>query len=174
MKPFTILYFFLFMFIHSQAMDKNELRLLFTKAVDDEEICIQLHDKLVKENSQNPLDKAYLATAKALMAKHHWNPIKKMDYLGEYSKMMKAASKEDINNLEIRYLRLSVEVNIPSFLNMSKNVQNDKNFIMKELMNAHHLEISQEVIEIIVGFIATTGLCSQEDIQKIKQKFSIS
>jgi len=107
-----------------------ELRSTYTQAVEDSKKADMLV-KLANENKNVAVYQAYLGAGHALQAKHSWNPGSKLSLAQKASEELNAAINKSPNDLEIRFLRFSVECNMPAFLNLSSHVQEDKLYILK-------------------------------------------
>jgi hypothetical protein len=114
----------------------TELRNTYTKAIDNSDKA-DLLVKLSKENKGVAIYRAYYGTGLALQAKHSWNPATKLSLANSASTELNSAVKSSSNDLEIRFLRFSVECNMPAFLNLSSHVSEDKLFILKNKNVTH-------------------------------------
>lgn len=61
-----------------------------------------------------------------------FNPISKLKTFNEGKKNLESAIKKEPYNPEIRFIRLSIQKNIPSFLGYKENIENDTEFLKKE------------------------------------------
>lgn len=82
---------------------------------------------------ENPSAMAYKGAATAMQADYALNPYKKWTYFNEGKDLIEEAAKRDINNAEIRFLRLGVQLFTPSFLDYSDNVEEDTQLICTAL-----------------------------------------
>lgn len=145
-------------------MEILELREKFDKAEKSELNCNELHSWLEENASNNPLFLGYLGATKALKAKFVWNPLSKLYHIQQASKNLEQALKSDSTNLEVRFLRFSIEYNIPSFLGYSNHIQDDLDFIAKNLVNSV-IDIEMQIK--IAQFLLKTGRCN------LKQKLTL-
>jgi hypothetical protein len=113
--------------------DLETIRDLYSKSVYSEKTTTLVLIDKADGFSEKSMAKAYKAAGLALMAKHKFSPWDKLSYLKKASNLFDEAVKSDINNVEIRFLRLSIEFNTPSFVGMSKNIETDKAMILKTL-----------------------------------------
>ena len=104
----------------------------YTKAVDDKNLCSEMIQKLRSVQS-DPVCLAYLGGYQTIWAKHVFNPFSKLKTFNEGKKNIESAVKVDPLNAEIRMVRLSVQKNAPSFLGYHSNVEEDENFIRKNI-----------------------------------------
>ncbi|WP_139855590.1 hypothetical protein [Aequorivita sinensis] len=130
MKNIFILFFFI-SFI-GNAQDLGEIRTQYPKAVESTEVTEKLYGELLKINtSTKPVLHAYKGAILTLKAKFSKNKRDKKDFFKEGVSLLESAIELDSQNTEIRYIRLSVQENSPKFLGYHKNIEDDKNFILK-------------------------------------------
>lgn len=117
-----------------------------------------------------PIERAYIGAAEALRARETWNPISKITHLNRFRALLAEAINEDAQNLEIRFLRYSIEFNIPKFLRSDIIMAEDKSVIMNEIMNIDQFTIDQSFIIYILTLFEDTKTCTIEEIALIKSK----
>ncbi len=83
-----------------------------------------------------PVFLAYLGSSQAMMANCVSLPHKKMSYFKQGTNNIDKAVSLAINNYEIRFLRLQIQVHSPDFLNYDNEVAEDKKIIFQ------HFQIS--------------------------------
>jgi hypothetical protein len=125
------LYFFFTGSLFAKPPAINEVRMLYVKAANDEKTCRQLIDLLIPYNEKNnPLLFGYKAVATMLMAKHVFFLFTKLSYFNRGKKMLGKSIEVDDKNVELRFLRFTMQTNVPSFLGYTADIKNDKNFIL--------------------------------------------
>lgn len=100
----------------------------YTKAVSDKKLCF----KMIKELEllkNDPIYLGYLGGLQAIKANHVFNPIRKLSTFNKGKNNIEKALKLSPRNPEIRFIRLSIQKNIPAFLGYKDNVQEDIKFI---------------------------------------------
>lgn len=133
MKTF---YFFIFLIASQMFFSQNlgEYRTLLKTAESSEKSAKMLMDK--SEGSYKKTNKAiysaFFGVGQILMAKHVFNPFKKMSYFNEGKKTLERSVKSEPKNLEIRLMRLITQEKAPKFLGYSQNISEDKTFLTKE------------------------------------------
>ncbi|MEO4006229.1 hypothetical protein [Flavobacterium sp. CAU 1735] len=104
------------------------IRANYIKAVSDKKLCkamlVQLHTK-----NGNSVYLAYRGAFKTIWASHAINPIVKLNAFNKGKKDIENAVKENPDNIEIRFIRLSIQQNCPSFLGYNNEVEQDLQFI---------------------------------------------
>ena len=171
-----ILVFLLFASISvTQAqLSPKEISVLKTdliKAVENSRLTDSIYQKLTKFPHKTALVTGYCGTLEALKAKHSWNPYNKIKYVKISLKTMKKAIEMDKENLEIRFMRFSIEHFTPSFLGFSKDLPVDRKEIIKHYQNRNFGVADEELIKNVARFMIESKRCSPEEI-KILKKFS--
>ncbi|MFA5244069.1 MAG: hypothetical protein WC380_02100 [Pedobacter sp.] len=122
----------------------KEVRKMFDRSTRSELECKKLIQTLqpysVKTNS---LYYGYKAGAIMLMAKHVLNPFSKLSHFKKGKGMLENAINFDNNNLELRFLRYTIQTNVPSFLNYKQNIKPDKEFIIRSMAALEDKELKQ-------------------------------
>lgn len=84
----------------------------------------------------NPVLKAYKGTAITMTADASSNPFEKLRRFNEGKTLLEEAISQLPNHFEMRFLRFSVQSECPSFLSYTANLQEDKQFILKNWVHA--------------------------------------
>lgn len=111
---------------------------------------------------------AYKACSYALHTQNTWNPILKVAYLKKYSHLMEIAMKQSPDCIEIRFLRLSIEYNIPRWLGMSEHMNADSRFIATHTPEISSLQLDPTYAKYILYFLQQTTLFSEKEITLLK------
>jgi hypothetical protein len=113
-------------------------------------------------NIKNPtgLITGYMGTLEALKAKHAWNPYYKIKYLNDCEKTFKKAVINDPSNIEIRFMRFSVEHNVPGFLGYTKNLVTDRQEIIKQIDHKHYASADAALVKTIITFLIDSKRCT--------------
>jgi len=127
-----------------------------------------LIEKLNKISDPNALELAYKAATQAILAKPGWNIFKKMRYLRRSRDTFEKAIDRDLKDLEIRFLRLSVEHHIPFYLGFSKNISHDKQVIMENIELFKQKELPREISDYIIRFSVESGIYTNLEIEQLK------
>jgi hypothetical protein len=131
-----ILLLFLIGLSFNTFADMQTVRLLFAQASVSE----ASNQKLVELTktasiSQNPVLYAYNAAAEMTMANHVYWPGSKLSYFNEGKKKLENVLNKNKSNVEIRFIRYSIQNGAPFFLDYSSNLEEDKKFILDNLNN---------------------------------------
>jgi hypothetical protein len=134
MKKIFLIFFCLIYTLLVQANGSIELaRKEFKKAVYSAKVNNEVYQVLVSDKKQDPLTQAYVAYFTALKARHVVNPYEKMRFVRSFDQAIKKAVALAPDNLEIRFLRFSVQEQLPTFLGYSKEIEVDKKMILQQI-----------------------------------------
>ena len=120
--------------LNFQSMDLEYMRLNYEKAFDNKELCRSMMESLTLKKDE-PIYLAYLSGLQTLWANHTINPIAKFGTFEKGRMNLEKAVEMDPNNLEIRFIRLSVQKNAPRFLGYYNNIETDEEFIAQHQHN---------------------------------------
>lgn len=135
MKAYLLCFFLIQSLLSSaKTPEIEDIRVLFHKAESSQKVCVELIELLEPYNDKNnTLFLGYRASATMLMAKHLINPFSKLSYFKKGKLMLEKAIQFDQKNVELRFLRYTIQTNVPSFLNYSDNKENDRVFLLQSL-----------------------------------------
>ncbi|MCT1530497.1 hypothetical protein M3B46_05785 [Sphingobacterium daejeonense] len=126
MKMILILLFLISFNIN--GVDIDFVRTNYTASIKDKQLCSRMISELKKKNDR-PINLGYLGGLQTIWANHVFNPINKLKTFKEGKNKIEKAIKLDPENVELRFIRLSIQKNAPSFLGYNSNINSDKEFI---------------------------------------------
>lgn len=97
------------------------------------------------QETKSPVYESYIGVGNFFMAKHAINPFSKMSYFKKGKKYLESAVAKAPNNLEIRFMRYTCQVEMPSFLGYNKNIVEDKKFIEENYKNSKDLTLVKQI-----------------------------
>jgi len=107
----------------------------FKKAVFNDKVTNEVYQVLVSSKTQDPLTQAYVAYFTALKARHVTSPYEKIKHVRSFDLTIKKAVALAPNNLEIRFLRFSIQDQLPTYLGYSKELAVDKKMILQQIQS---------------------------------------
>ncbi|UAY51244.1 hypothetical protein [Ferruginibacter albus] len=139
---------FFFSGFNSNILD--EVRTNYGKFASDKEMCERMITELSKTKNNSATHLAYLGALQTIWAKHVFSPISKLNTFKKGKTNIETAIGKEPGNVELRFIRLSVQKNAPSFLGYNSNIKDDADFIKK---NKHQIksEIVQKNIEMLLN-----------------------
>ncbi len=133
------------------SQDLDHIRNQYQKANKEEATCKALIEMLrLKENEITSIELAYLGALQTIWANHVFNPISKLNTFKKGKKNIEQAIKQDSENTEIRFIRLSIQKNAPSLLGYNLNIKEDTEFIKN-----NRSQISSDVLQKNIDAILT-------------------
>jgi len=149
----------------SQSADLNDIRSRFSQAVKSEESCLNLYNEMMQQKGkQSATFNCYLGVVTVSMAKYTSNLFTKLDYFQSGKKLIEAAIKDEPYNVELRFLRYTIQEHVPFFLDYSSDLDADKKMIMEslEFLNMPKLK------EAIINYIVNSESFSDEEKRRAK------
>ncbi len=107
----------------------ERVRVNFSKLAKNKELCAELMNELNKVDASSPLHTAYIGGLQTIWANHTQNPINKLKTFNLGKNNIEKAYSLAPNEPEIRYIRLSVQLNAPRFLGYYQQIQEDAKFL---------------------------------------------
>lgn len=89
---------------------------------------------------------AYKAVCETMMASHAFLPTSKLNYFHTGAKQLEGIIKET-PVLEVRYLRLLVQLNVPKMLNYNDDIDSDLKFVVDNIGSSKLSEQDKELIK---------------------------
>jgi hypothetical protein len=150
----------------------SNLRHTFYSAVEDEDKVDALFS-LIKDRFSSNISKypsiilAYFGAGETLIAKHSYNPFKKVSYLNSGLEKIEKAITKTPDNLEIRFIRFSILHYIPSFLGYSNEREEDLNSIYNLLLKKDYSEVTMSIQNGIKNFLLESGRLTKTQQQAL-------
>lgn len=113
------------------SSDLNEVRSSYSKAVLDKKLCEKMIEELELSKEKSVIALAYLGAYQTVWANHIFNPLTKLATFKKGKKNIELAISKEPENIEIRYIRFSVQKNAPSFLGYNSHLKEDRDFLVK-------------------------------------------
>ena len=130
----------LFGFVTTVNANANESLLMEIRdrlpiAFEDANECERLYQKAIAVNAPSPVLQGYIG-AVYLAKSRHISIFKKLSFFNKGTDTLEAALKRAPNELELRFLRLTIQMNLPSFLGYNDNIESDKKFVLSNCKSA--------------------------------------
>ncbi|PRD57121.1 hypothetical protein C5749_07920 [Sphingobacterium gobiense] len=131
MKIFTLIMPALFFLTSFDVSILDKVRTNYNAFLSDKALCQQTITELEKTKDNSVTLLGYLGGLQTIRANHVFSPISKLNTFNKGKNNIEQAIKKDPNNAELRFIRLSVQKNAPSFLGYKSNIKEDTEFIKK-------------------------------------------
>ena len=116
--------------LNANAVNLEIIRKNYLVAVKDKNICSSMIHQL-ENNPESNVHLAYLGAFQTIWAKHILNPINKLSTFNKGKENIDKAAKLSPNNVEIVFIRHSIQKNCPGFLGYRDNLKEDEKFLLK-------------------------------------------
>ncbi|MGJ1203496.1 hypothetical protein [Sphingobacterium lactis] len=136
--------------LHAQSLDMTAIRNDFNKGVKDESLC-QKHLQALNKHADSPVERGYAAAYHMFMAKHTGNPFKKMNIFKEGKAKLEKELKGNPNNVELRFIRLSIQYHIPKYLGYHNDIEKDKDYVMNNLYKLNDKFVKDKIYNYLKG-----------------------
>lgn len=110
----------------------SECRKLFMEMAKEEVYCQNLI-QVTQNYGKNYTLMAYQGAAIMTSAQYAFWPFEQLKRFNQGKKILENAVRNDVANVEIRWIRYVIQKNAPSFLNYSKNLEEDKKYLLDYL-----------------------------------------
>lgn len=131
----------------AKSMDIHQVRENYPLAVDNKKICKTTLNALI-HMPQSAIVMVYLGAYQAMLAKHLFNPIEKLNSFSKGKKNIEKAVTMAPNSLEVRFIRLSIQANSPRILNYRSAIEVDKNYVIKGFSSIENNQLKNLVQEL--------------------------
>jgi len=148
------------------------IRKQLLEALESRSLTDSLYNSLTTATNKTPLLVCYQGVVQALRAKHAWNPYYKVKYLNDSQKTLQKAVTREPNNIEIRFMRFSIEHNVPGFLGYNKNLIADREEIIKQLDRKYYATADKEVVRTIIKFLIDSKRCTLAENENLQHQLA--
>lgn len=145
-----------------------QLRDRYQEAIEDREEAQALWRKLKDYRGESGIFLAYKAATRVLVAQHILLPLTKLAMLKEAMALFRQAVRLDPDNPEIRFLRYSIQYNLPAFLMESGDMSEDKRVILANLPRYAEFELLPEHVSTFADFFVECKRFSSEEIAQVQ------
>ncbi|MBL4676256.1 MAG: hypothetical protein JKY70_08645 [Mucilaginibacter sp.] len=152
--------------------DLHKIRKLLVTALDSKKTTDSLYSHLSDVKERSALLNAYMGTLEALKAKHAWNPYFKVKYLNDSEKTFKNAVTHDPHNIEIRFMRFSIEHNVPKFLGYNINLIADREEMIKQIDRKFYSSADKALVKTIINFLLDSKRCTPAESTNLKENLA--
>ncbi|RYE22109.1 MAG: hypothetical protein EOP42_24895 [Sphingobacteriaceae bacterium] len=154
----------------AQKLDISKLRKEMLRAISSPRVTDSLYNNLQNINKKPPLVTAYFGALEALKAKNSWNPYNKIKYLNLSGKTVQQAVNASPDDMEIRFVRFSIQSNLPHFLGLAKDLDADKNQILHQLKQKNYGSADTLFVQNIIKFMIDSKQCSPQETAFLHQQ----
>lgn len=147
----------------------SEAREMYYGMSVDECNALKLAELFNKKEPTDPLLKAYYGAASAAAPTCVTNPARKISYFRKGTRLMDDAVKDAPGNFEVRFLRFATQEKAPGFLGYKGDLENDKNFLIKNLASGFNKINDQKVLNFVSNFLIGSKNLNQKEKLIVKE-----
>lgn len=141
----------------------SEIREKLPEAFKHDEVCNLLMEEIKNVKDPEPVLKGYIGGVYIARSKHA-PLLDKRSALKTGTTMLEEAIKEKPGNIELLFLRLSIQLNLPGFLGYDDNIETDKPFVLNNYKSAPPVLKTR-----IINFVKTSGFFSEAEQRKVSE-----
>ncbi len=139
---------------------QEEIRSLYQKAAKEKVFCEQLIAITGSFDEQNNrLMAGYKACGMMIMSRYIFNPFSKLSNFLKGKELLEKCISKDPSNIELRFLRFTIQAEAPAFLGYNGQLATDKIF----LLNAYKTSTDMELKQFITAFMLTSPLLTTKE-----------
>ncbi|MCW3071016.1 MAG: hypothetical protein JWO44_906 [Bacteroidetes bacterium] len=159
-----LLFFFILAsaLLHAQSISIDQLRKAYYKLNTDSTACAELYAKINKTNSTDNLINGYKGAVSASMANHVKSRQEKIKLFNSGKKLLEQAIATDSANVELRFLRFTIQTNCPKALGYYRQAGTDKKYIIAHLGSLKNTSFKNKIIEYM---LSSANLSAEEKKQ---------
>ncbi|RZL50642.1 MAG: hypothetical protein EOP00_03395 [Pedobacter sp.] len=140
-----------------------KIRNLYEQAAVDEAAHLKLNKLLEVKKDESPLFLGYKGAGIMIGANYAFNPISKLNKFNKGKKLIEQAIARQPKNLELRYLRFTIQTNLPKFLGYSAAIKADKEFVINQLTITQDVDLRDR----IVAYLIFSKSCNADELKKV-------
>ena len=144
------------------------LRRHYELAAADKAAGEKFYKLLADYKDRDALVLGYKAAAEAIRARDA-SMFNKLTYVQDAAKTFEQAVGLDPQNPEIRFLRFSVESNLPAFLGLSKHVDEDKEMLLNAALSHPNSGLDAESFRTVRSFLVGRGHVSDGEAERLNK-----
>jgi hypothetical protein len=140
------------------------LRKQYEKAANNQRVANELLKQLEKMPAATPIHVGYTGAVNMILAKFLYNPINKLESFNKGKDLLELAIKEAHDDVELRFLRYTIQSNTPSFLGYNSDMKTDKAFLLWRVDDVTDKDLQMR----IVSFLLANSSLSETEINILK------
>ena len=150
-------FFFILLFVfaakgYSYAINPAEVRKLYHEAATKSDACKKLLIILDSYNeTNNPLFAGYRGCATMMMANYIFNPVKKLSNFYKGRTLLEKSIANDKQNIELLFLRFTIQTNTPFFLNYKSEIKGDKKTLLSAVTKLKDVQLQQLIVSFLIA-----------------------
>lgn len=162
-----ILMYFFYTASSLAQVDLEHLRKYYYKVDTDSSACNKLYQKIQSGKFTDNILNGYKGAIMCAMAGHSQKKEEKLKLFNEGKKLIEEAIKKDTSNVELRFLRLTIQHGSPKALGYNKKIASDKEFIIRNIGSVKNSVIKKNIIQYLLENLKQE--LTETQIKKLKE-----
>lgn len=155
--------------VKAEEPNLKAIRKQLREAINDSKTTDSLYKSLSGIKNHTGIIDGFIAGLQALKAKHAWNPYSKIKHINNCEKTFEKAVAADPHNIEIRFMRFSVEDSVPGFLGYKKNLAPDSEEIITQLEKKNYGTADKILTIEIIKYLANSRRCTPAQVEELNK-----
>ena len=156
--------------VEAQTGIKN-IRELYYLASKDSKVAEKFYKIVSTADTLTPVLLGYKGMAEFMISYHSYNPYIKLSYFNEGKQSLNKAVSYQPGNVELRFLRFTVQANAPFFLVYNNEIKEDKKIIYSALKSTVLPKKDRDLYERIFEFVIASDLFNVEEKNLLKSLY---
>ena len=131
----------------AKSTDLLKVRTQFFRASQEESEAELFVRSLEQMQNRPVIFTGYLGMGYFLLAKHAGSPFAKLAYFRKGKALLESAIAQSGSNLELRFLRLTVQKSAPSFLNYAGNIDEDTALVKRAALLTEDADLKRRIAD---------------------------
>ena len=130
---------------YAQNSTLDSYRKEYARVKSDSGTCAKLYEKVVKDKNPDNTIQCYKGAVTAAMADYTKNKSEKLKLFREGKTLIEQSIAKDSSNVELRFLRFTVQSACPKALGYNHQIESDRTFIMSNKSEIKNLSVKKSI-----------------------------
>lgn len=146
----TSILFVLLSLLHPlSTLDLTKVRDAYEHASKNESIAKELYAIVDAHAAKSTTLMGYKGAVTMMLARFQFNPINKLEYFNNGKTILEKAINRDADNIELIFIRFSVQSYAPSFLKYNKELTRDKYFLLTNIKEVSDKDLQKRIVKFL-------------------------
>jgi hypothetical protein len=155
--------------LNYKPADLKPLRQQLDRAADNKDEAQKFYERFkpVKENA-TPIMVGFKALSELILCKHVFSPVSKIAHFKKGKRLLELAIAAAPTNAELIFFRFTTQSNVPSLLNYSSNLNEDRLLLIRYLQDGSLKAADADLFKRVKSYLLSSTLCTAQEIKSIK------
>lgn len=148
MRKYLVLFLFSFYSFIVIADDVTQIRSMYTSSIENEKKCEDFGKHMLSLNYyENNLYQAYLGCYYFIKCKFTSSNMLKFKYFNKGKELLESSINNNSSSIELRFLRYSIQINLPRILFYYEDIEKDLNFVHYNLKSLKDDKLKKYILK---------------------------